>query len=209
MLPDLNTGLCVLSYNWKSNFKVQIYECSGLWGPVEKFVDFLDFFQFLSEDYVIADEDTMSVSVRPKKKAERRSVLAEYWSRPSSTAAELDIVDRGDRVEVKSCSADVAAWWLGTLRAMYPQDHYSGSGENLKMHPAMGVTLKLNRNDGTLTIKGKKHFQWFKENFEQVLESGNKEFNVLSEMGKVIDKYLQIDDGFTVGLYGINIPYSP
>ena len=32
----------------------------------------------------------------------------------------------------------------------------------------MGVTLKLNRNDGTLKIKGKKHMDWFKDNFEQV-----------------------------------------
>ena len=57
---------------------------------------------------------------------------------------------------------------MGALKAAYPQDHYSDSGENLKMHPAMGVTLKLNRNDGTLKIKGKKHMDWFKENFEQV-----------------------------------------
>ncbi len=69
-----------------------------------------------------------------------------------------------------SCgSPDVAAWWMGALRAAYPLDHYSDKGDNLKMHPAMGVTLKLNRNDGTLKIKGKKHLQWFKDNFEQVL----------------------------------------
>ena len=60
---------------------------------------------------------------------------------------------------------------MGALKAAYPQDHYSDSGENLKMHPAMGVTLKLNRNDGTLKIKGKKHMDWFKENFEQVSTS--------------------------------------
>ena len=71
--------------------------------------------------------------------------------------------------QVVSCgSRDLAAWWMGALKAAYPQDHYSDSGENLKMHPAMGVTLKLNRNDGTLKIKGKKHMDWFKENFEQV-----------------------------------------
>ena len=71
--------------------------------------------------------------------------------------------------QVVSCgSRDLAAWWMGALKAAYPQDHYSDSGENLKMHPAMGVTLKLNRNDGTLKIKGKKHMDWFKDNFEQV-----------------------------------------
>ncbi len=69
-----------------------------------------------------------------------------------------------------SCgSRDLAAWWMGALKAAYPQDHYSDSGDNLKMHPAMGVTLKLNRNDGTLKIKGKKHMDWFKDNFEQVI----------------------------------------
>lgn len=139
------------------------------------------------------------MSIVRRKKSERKSVLAEYWTRPTSTATELDIIDKGNHLEVKSCTADVTAWWLGTLRAMYPQDHYSGDGEKLKMHPAMGVTLKLNKSDGTLTIKGKKHFQWFKENFEQVVESGNKEFVAIAEMSKVVDRYLHINDRYTVG----------
>ena len=56
------------------------------------------------------------------KKKERRSILGQYWTRP--TPMEMDIIDKGDHIEVASCDADVAAWWLGTLRAVYPQDRY-------------------------------------------------------------------------------------
>ena len=138
-----------------------------------------------------------SISVpETAKKKERQYVLDEYWARPSPF--ELDVVDKGDHLSVSSCSADVAGWWIGTLRAAFPQDHYSGDGHSLKMHPAMGVTLKLNKNDGTLKIKGKKHLQWFKENFAQVLKSGGKGFDAIGEMGKVLDKYLKLDDDITV-----------
>ena len=136
------------------------------------------------------------------KRHEREAILAEYWSRPSPY--ELDVVDKGDHLKVTSCSPDVASWWMGTLRATYPQDHYSGGGSTLKMHPAMGVTLKLNKKDGTLKIKGKKHLQWFKENFDQVLESGGKGFAAIAEMGKVVDRYLKLDDGFTVRIFFIS-----
>ena len=130
------------------------------------------------------------------KKRERQCVLDNYWARPSPF--ELDVVDKGDHLSVSSCSADVAGWWIGTLRAAYPQDHYSGDGSSLKMHPAMGVTLKLNKNDGTLKIKGKKHLQWFKENFETVVDSGGKGFAAIAEMGKVVDRYMKLDDGVSV-----------
>lgn len=132
------------------------------------------------------------------RRQERQFVLEQYWANP--TPHELDVEDRGDHLSVSSCNADVAGWWIGTLRAAYPQDHYSGEGHSLKMHPAMGVTLKLNKNDGTLKIKGKKHLQWFKENFDKVLESGGKGFAAIAEMGKVIDRYLKLDDGIEVGI---------
>ena len=56
------------------------------------------------------------------RKKERQHVLDEYWARPSPN--EVDVTDRGNSLEVSSCSQEAAAWWLGTLRAVYPQDSY-------------------------------------------------------------------------------------
>jgi len=137
----------------------------------------------------------MVITMTSRNKVERQSLIAEYWMRPTSD--EMDVVDKGDALQIKSSSRDVAAWWLGTLRAMYPQDSYSGEGEHLKMHPEMGVTLKLNRNDGTLTIKGKKHMQWFKTHFDQMIQTGGKQFGTIREMSRLIDSYLRIDDGLS------------
>ena len=133
------------------------------------------------------------------RRMERRSLIAEYWLRPTSD--ELDVVDKGDSLQIKSSSRDVAAWWLGTLRAMYPQDHYGGEGEYLKMHPEVGVTLKLNKNDGTLTIKGKKHLEWFKTHFDHMLQTGDKQFGTIRDMSRLIDRYLRMDDGITVSAH--------
>jgi len=58
--------------------------------------------------------------------------------------------------------------------------------------------LKLNKSDGTLTIKGRKHMQWFRENFESVVEAGSKEFSADAEFTKTIDSYLKLNDGYTV-----------
>jgi len=124
------------------------------------------------------------------------------------TSDELDVVDKGDSLQIKSSSKDVAAWWLGTLRAMYPQDHYGGDGDVLKMHPEMGVTLKLNKQDGTLTIKGKKHLQWFKAHFDQMLATGDKQFGSIRDMSRLIDRYLRIDDGLSIPDLLEHIPTS-
>ena len=130
------------------------------------------------------------------KRKERSKVIQSFRSK--STPQDLDVLDRGDHLKVTSCTRETAAWWLGTLRAVYPQDHYSGKGDNIKMHPEVGVTLKLNKSDGTLTIKGRKHMQWFRENFESVVEAGSKEFSADAEFTKTIDSYLKLNDGYTV-----------
>ena len=46
-------------------------------------------------------------------------MLEGFWLHP--THPELDVVDRGDHLKVTACSSEVATWWLGTLRAVYPQ----------------------------------------------------------------------------------------
>ena len=120
--------------------------------------------------------------------------------RSKSTPQDLDVLDRGDHLKVTSCTRETAAWWLGTLRAVYPQDHYSGTGDNIKMHPEVGVTLKLNKSDGTLTIKGRKHMQWFRENFESVVAAGSKEFSANAEFTKTVDSYLKLNDGYAVSI---------
>lgn len=135
------------------------------------------------------------------RKKERQKAIEKYWTR--DTPNELDVIDKGDHLKVSSCNTDAAAWWLGTLRAVYPQDHYSGAGESIKMHPELGVTLKLNRCDGTLRIKGKKHLEWFRENFEQILEAGGKEQAAQSEMARCIDDVLRLDDGYSVRMLRI------
>ena len=127
---------------------------------------------------------------------ERKRVLTDYWSHPNSH--ELDVVDRGDHLEVSSSCADVAGWWLGTLRAVYPQDHLSGSGDFLKMHPAMGVTLKLNKIDGTLKIKGRKHLQWFEENFARIMLYTGQPYDAIGKLAAKLDEFLKIEDGLTV-----------
>lgn len=66
------------------------------------------------------------------------------------------------------------------------------------MRPSAGVTLKLNKSDGTLKIKGKNHLLWFKENFEHILDSGGKEFEALKELAKLVDDELKLNDGNTV-----------
>ena len=131
------------------------------------------------------------------RKHDRQDAVHPFWVRP--TPHEMDVLDGGDHFKVTSCDSDVVGWWLGTLRAAYPQDHISGDGSVLKMHPEAGVTLQLNKDDGTLKIKGKKHFKWFKENFDALLSAGGDvEKEGASEMSKVCDRYLRIDDAFTV-----------
>ena len=127
---------------------------------------------------------------------ERKRILAEYWSRP--TTHELDVVDRGDHIEVSSACPDVAAWWLGTLRAAYPQDHLSGHGDVLKMHPAMGVTLKLNKVDGSLKIKGRKQMQWFEDNFNRLMVFTGQPYNALGKLASKIDSYMKTDEQMSV-----------
>lgn len=138
------------------------------------------------------------------KKKERSKVIQSFRSK--STPQDLDVLDRGDHLKVTSCTRETAAWWLGTLRAVYPQDHYSGKGDSIKMHPEVGVTLKLNKSDGTLTIKGRKHMQWFRENFESVIEAGSKEFSADSEFTKTIDTYLKLNDGYTLSDLTAHLP---
>ena len=113
----------------------------------------------------------------------------------------------GDHLKITSTSNSVTAWWLGTLRASYPQDQLGGTGNSIKMHPAAGVTLKLNREDGTLRIKGKHHWEWFKQNFEQVLERGSNEMAGIAELTLELDKLLGFDEGQTV--FNIHIVIYP
>lgn len=129
-------------------------------------------------------------------KKERRDVIEDYWRH--QTTHELDLYDKGDHLEVCSCSAAVAAWWFGTLRAAYPQDVCGGSGDVVRMNPAQGVTLELSRKDGTLKIKGKRHIEWFRDHFGKLLETGSTEYSTTAEMKKVIDSYLSLDDGHQV-----------
>lgn len=139
-------------------------------------------------------DSTKSLKTRKK---ERLDTIQQYWSRP--TPHELDIIDGGDHLKVTSCSNEVVGWWLGTLKAVYPQDHISGGdGKELKMHPEAGVTLKLNKDDGTLKIKGKRHLKWFKENFDSMIETGAKNDGGKSEMSRTCDRYLGLDDNHCV-----------
>ena len=142
------------------------------------------------------DSDKSSIPTKDKKK-DRSDAIHPFWTK--TTPHEMDVTDAGDYVKVTSCDGNVVGWWLGTLRAVYPQDHISGDGDVLKMHPEAGVTLKLNKGDGTLKIKGKKHLKWFKENFDQILGAGGgSEDEGVSEMAKLCNKYLRIDDDNTV-----------
>lgn len=47
-------------------------------------------------------------------------------------------------------------------------------------------------------FQGKKHIEWFSENFEQVLDAGAKELAAVNEMAKQCDQYLKLQDSFTV-----------
>jgi len=146
------------------------------------------------------------MSLARRNKIERRSIIAEHWTRPVSS--ELDVVDKGKCLEVHSSSQVVATWWLGTLKAMYPQDNYKENGDFYKLHPESGVSLKLNRLDGTLTIKGKKHLQWFKDHFNHMLAAGTTDINQIKETTGLIDTYLRIDDGIQVSELLERIPTS-
>ena len=79
----------------------------------------------------------------------------------------------------------------------------SGDKGTVKMHPEAGVTLQLTRGDGTLRIRGRKHLQWFQQNFRSIVEAGSKELAAAAEMAKVIDRYLRLDDGHRVSVQGV------
>ncbi len=136
-----------------------------------------------------------------RRKKDREKAIRKFWMDQPGQDIDVitDVVDRGSHIKVTSCTSDVTAWWLGTLRTVYPQDHCSGKGDRIKMHPEVGVTLQLSKDDGTLRIKGKKHLQWFKDNFEHLLANGDKELAAATELGKVIDLQLKLNDGYTVG----------
>lgn len=68
------------------------------------------------------------------------------------------------------------------------------------MHPEAGVTLLLNREDGTLRIKGKQHFEWFRNKFRNIVDTGSKDMAKCAEMNRVLDRYLRIDDGYSVSI---------
>ena len=51
-----------------------------------------------------------------------------------------------------------------------------------------------------LYFQGKKHIEWFSENFEQVLDAGAKELAAVNEMAKQCDQYLKLQDSFTVSI---------
>ena len=138
-------------------------------------------------------------------KKERCETLQQYWTKP--TPHEMDIVDGGDHLKVTSCSTEVVSWWLGTLKAVYPQDHLSGEGNIIKMHPEAGVTLKLNREDGTLKIKGKRHLKWFKDNFDNMLETGAKNEGGKSEMALACDAFLNLNDGHCVSIFIVKLSF--
>ena len=134
------------------------------------------------------------------RKKEREEVITNIWSK-GSTPDDLEFIDKGDHLKIATSCDDgekMTAWWMGTLRALYPQDQCSGTGSNLKMRPYPGVTLQINKGDGTLRIKGKRHWEWFKENFQQVLETGGQELAHTAELNKTIDHELHLNDGHTV-----------
>ena len=140
-------------------------------------------------------------STRRADRDERKSAVQPFWTR--TTPHDMDVLDCGDHFKVTSCDKEVVGWWISTLRAAYPQDQLSTQGDRvIKMHPQAGVTLKLNRADGTLKVKGPLHLKWFKENFAQMLERDSQlQRGSPSEMAQLCDRYLRIDDHFTVSSF--------
>ena len=49
-------------------------------------------------------------------------------------------------------------------------------------------------------FQGKKHIDWFENNFDAVLDAGAKELAAVNEMARQCDQYLKIHDSFTVSL---------
>ncbi|ELU15962.1 hypothetical protein CAPTEDRAFT_193615 [Capitella teleta] len=125
----------------------------------------------------------------------RANLIETFQSHPCHQ--ELDVLDRSDHIKVVACSSEVATWWLGRFRAAYPQDHLSGD-RIVKLHPEAGVTLQINRDDGTLRIKGRNHLKWFESNFRAIVEDGSAELSTSVSTAQILDKYLRMNDEFTV-----------
>ena len=139
---------------------------------------------------------TRRMSRRGTDAEERKKVVQPFWMR--ATPHDMDVLDGGDHFKVTSCDGEVVGWWIGALKAAYPQDQLSTNGDVIKLHPEAGVTLKLSRGDGTLKIKGRHHLKWFKENFAQMLETEQQSRGAASELSLLCDRYLRLDDDFSV-----------
>lgn len=130
----------------------------------------------------------------PSKK-ERQQELAQIWATP--TPFDIDFFDKGNEIVVTtSYKGDVIGWWLGVLKALYPDQTYREKSGIIKIKPSPGVGLKLNKKTGLMKIGGKSHWPWVCNNFIDILEQGNADAQELDDIQSVADsvtRYLQLD----------------
>lgn len=137
---------------------------------------------------------------KPSKKKERFEFMQQIWLRP--TPHDLDIVDAGDHVNIVACTADVVGWWISKLRTMYPQDIMGEKGHCFTLNPETGVTLKIGKEDGSVKVKGKRHQEWLRENFDTLFGLAEEVQQVgQTEMARQCDYFLNLSDSHMVSLW--------
>ena len=133
-----------------------------------------------------------------KNKHERLALLGRL--RGIGEPLDLDIVDNGDHIKVTTAHRPkrMSLWWIETLKNVYIQDHCIVDGEKIKIRPETGVELSVNRRDGTFKIKGKLHWHWFADNFEDFLHRAEEDVSLAEDFNQALEHQLGFDDGIDV-----------
>lgn len=139
----------------------------------------------------------MSIS-RKANKHERLALLARL--RAIAEPLDLDIADSSDFIKVSTAHRPkrMSLWWIETLKNVYIQDHCIVDGEKIKIRPETGVELSVNRRDGTFKIKGKLHWHWFVENFEDFLHRAEEDVSLAEDFNKALEHQLGFEEGIDV-----------
>lgn len=127
----------------------------------------------------------------PSKK-QRLELLANVWNTP--TPFDVDFFDKGNEVVIVSTYRDIVNWWLHIFGTLYANETYREKADVIKISPASGVTLKLNKRSGTMKVSGKHHLTWLTDEFPNVLEAGNDEVESLADASDTsVTRFLQLD----------------
>ena len=127
----------------------------------------------------------------PSKK-QRLELLANVWNTP--TPFDVDFFDKGSEVVIVSTYRDIVNWWLNIFGMLYANETYREKADVIKIAPASGVSLKLNKRSGTMKVSGKHHLTWLTDEFPNVLEAGNDEVESLADASDTsVTRFLQLD----------------